>query len=284
MNKIVYSKGLGKLSLLEIISRIDRTNVGTKKSVPCYIVDDYAIISSTILCSDYARQDRIIDSVHKLADMGVNAVRLYGYVSDESDKRTYGDDSYCSAMFVMDKAPGQELYKGVSYSHLRTDPEATASLLSYMDMLANAPQEHYTKFVHDYMAILRNDVAVDPSKKGNFFYDPDKGFTFIDLRNPRNEIGSRFLATNMLTVISPYGLTEETRQDSNIARYYDKRAATILIKMDNALLANGFTREDIDECFTDRRYSDGIYASGMRFGSFDSVAEARDVLDNDSVM
>ena len=98
MNKIVYSKGLGKLSLLEIISRIDKTNVGTKKSVPCYVVDNYAIISSTILCSDYAMQDRIIDSVHALADSGVNAVRLYGYVSDESDKRTYGTSSYCSAM------------------------------------------------------------------------------------------------------------------------------------------------------------------------------------------
>ena len=284
MNKIVYSKGLGKLSLLEIISRIDKTNVGTKKSVPCYVVDNYAIISSTILCSDYAMQDRIIDSVHALADSGVNAVRLYGYVSDESDKRTYGTSSYCSAMFVMDKAPGQELYKGVTYNYSHRDPEDVASLLSYMDMMANIPQEHYTKFVHDYMAILRNDVAVDPSKKGNFFYDPDKGFAFIDLRNPRNDDSSRFVVQNMLAVISPYGLSEEMRQDGRLARYYDKSAASILIKMDNALLANGFTREDIDECFTERYYNDGVYASGMSFGNFESVAEAKDVLDNDSVM
>lgn len=284
MNKIVYSKGLGKLSLLEIISRIDRTNVGTKKSVPCYIVDNYAVISSTINCRDYSIQDRVIDRVHELADSGVNAVRLYGYVSDESDRRDYTHDSYCSCMFVMDRAPGAELYKGVTYSYGHRELEDVASLISYMEMLSNVPQEHYTKYVHDYIAILRSGVAVDPSKKGNFFYDPDKGFSFIDLRNPNVEIGSRFIVQNILSTVQPYYLYDELREDVGLARHYDKLTAQILVKMDNAFLSNGFTREDIDECFSDRHFSDGSYASAMHFGNFESIAEAKDVLDNDSVM
>lgn len=284
MKKVVYSKGLGKLSLLEIVGRIDRTNVGTKKSVPCYIVDNYAIVQSSIACSHYAVQDKVIESIHSLADNGVNVVRLYGYVSDESDRRDYRTESYCSALFVMDRAPGEELYRGVTYGYSHTEPEDVASLLSYMDMLGKVPQEHYTKYVHDYLAILRSGVAVDPSKKGNFFYDSSVGFTFIDVRNENHDVSSRFLVQNMMSVVQPYLLTKEICQDTSTLRQYDRLTAEILIKMDTALLANGFSREDIDECFRERYYSDGLHASAMRFGNFESIADAREVLDTDSTM
>ena len=284
MNKVIYSKGMGKLSLLELISRINYDNVGTKKSVPCYIVDDYAIIQSTIMCRDYSAQDKIIDTVNGLADNGVNVVRIYGYVSDESKIIDCGATAYCNCMYVMDRAPGAELYRGVTYKYGYTSPDNVVSLLEYMDMLREVPQEHYTKFVHDYMAILDSGIAVDPSKKGNFFYDKEKGFTFIDVRNENIESDHRFTARHIMSVIMPPSLTEELREDASLVKYHARGAAEILIKLDNALLANGYTREQIDLNFQEQRFEDGSYVGPVHCSGLESVAQARDILESDTIM
>lgn len=283
MSKIIYSKGLGKLNLLYLINNSNQQNVGTKKGVPCYIVDDYAIIKSTIECSDYATQENIIDKVYRLADSGVNVVKIYGYVSDENTKRAVGKASYCQCHFVMDRASGAELYKGVTYGYGHTEPEDVESLLSYMDMLADIPQEHYDKYVADYLAITRAGVAVDPSKKGNFFYDPEKGFIFIDVRNPNHAENEEYIIANIIYPINPYYLVDEAREDADVARRYDILSANILLKMEHALLQNGFTREEIDYAFKEREIPNGSYG-GITFGGFHSVDEAREVIDTDDTM
>lgn len=47
--------------------------------------------------------------------------------------------------------------------------------------LASVPQGHYDKLVSDNVTLIKHGLMCDPSKPDNFFYDPSKGFTFIDM-------------------------------------------------------------------------------------------------------
>lgn len=280
MSNVIYSKDMSPLRLATIISMAKGKNVGSKKSTPCYIVDDYVVLHTSIKCSDYQAQDTVINEVNALANSGTNVVKIYGYISDESTKKEYRFGSYCKCFMVMDKATGVELYK-----RDRTTPESNVvGTISFMKTLAKAPQEHFDKFVKDYMSILSRGVAVDPSKKENFFYDSEKGFTFIDVRDP-SEDGCRFAVAHMLSVLCPpYVSAEVLCQNPDLEKQFDLLSAEILVKTDNALLNCGFTRADIDECFMDRSYADGIYASAMEFGNIVSVNQAKDIIIEDSIM
>ena len=278
MSKVVYSHGMTKLQMVELLNRTDMNNMGTKKSVPCYIVDDYAIIKSNIACSHYAEQESVIEIGHKLADNGVNVVRTYGYISDESTRRDGRTASYCDCYFIMDRAPGQELYRNVTYSYGKTSAEDINSLFEYLEMMNNIPQEHYDKYVADYLAIRGNGIAVDPSKKGNFFYDPEKGFTFIDVRNSRGPEDERFVVQNILYPVAPGTLCLDDMDNPELVRRYDILAAGILVKMEHALLVNGFDRQSIDDSIAPKKFEDGVYTSGVRFGSITCLDEAEHIV------
>ncbi len=50
-----------------------------------------------------------------------------------------------------------------------------------LEVLANAPVEHYRKLVEDARVLQERGFDVDPSKPDNFFYNPEEGFVFIDV-------------------------------------------------------------------------------------------------------
>jgi len=64
---------------------------------------------------------------------------------------------------VQDKAPGKEVHK-------YTKEEIDA-----------IPQEHYDALVQLVNKYAEHRIGTDPSKISNLFYDPEKGFTIIDL-------------------------------------------------------------------------------------------------------
>jgi hypothetical protein len=49
------------------------------------------------------------------------------------------------------------------------------------EQIDTIPQEHWDKFEADIRELSKRGVAVDLTKRDNFFYDKDKGFSFIDI-------------------------------------------------------------------------------------------------------
>lgn len=52
---------------------------------------------------------------------------------------------------------------------------------SELEILANAPDEHFAKLINDVKILHELGFQFDPSKPDNFFYDPETGFHIIDL-------------------------------------------------------------------------------------------------------
>lgn len=87
--------------------------------------------------------------------------------------------AYARGFIVQPIAPGKELYDGMGYVD-GTKPERTKLLVDYTKEYSTIPASHFSTFAKDYIEISRH-LTIDPSKRGNFFYDKEKGFHFIDL-------------------------------------------------------------------------------------------------------
>ena len=137
---------------------------GVKKCA--YFLDEYPKI--VLLESKIPQDDleRIKLTLATLADSGVNVPRILDtqYLNDEN--RT--------SFYTMQKAKGVELWSKQS-----KNPEHYALINELMTI---APQEHYDKLANDLQNILQVGFTIDVNKH-NFFYDPQFGFSFIDLDN-----------------------------------------------------------------------------------------------------
>ncbi len=108
-----------------------------------------------------------------------HVVPVLGFSWDTQKVGEYGDCAYARGFIVQPKAPGKELYDGFRYMYEYKSEDA-ALLIDYTEKYAKIPPKHFADFVTNYIAISQ-DLAIDPSKRGNFFYDEQTGFHFIDL-------------------------------------------------------------------------------------------------------
>lgn len=82
---------------------------------------------------------------------------------------------------VLQRARGHQLHNRKSESYVEWSDR--------LEELANATQSHYDKLIHDIRVLHHFGLQMDPSKPDNIFYDPNFGFTFIDI-DLGNYIGS----------------------------------------------------------------------------------------------
>ncbi|MBI5135569.1 hypothetical protein HZA86_05055 [Candidatus Uhrbacteria bacterium] len=54
------------------------------------------------------------------------------------------------------------------------------------EQIAEIPQEHFNQFLRDLAMLGEKGLQIDPSKKSNFFYDAQKGFSIIDIGDHHN--------------------------------------------------------------------------------------------------
>src|SRR3989339_419763 len=80
-----------------------------------------------------------------------------------------------------------ELQERAAGKPLHERKEKTEEWLHRLQLLAQAPLEQYQKLIEDGRAISEVGLQMDPSKPDNIFYDPEKGFTYIDLVVPTKE-------------------------------------------------------------------------------------------------
>lgn len=114
-------------------------------------------------------------------------------------------------MGFTEKAFGSELYKSwIKSVDITSNERITEQFGEYLNVLneyiallrklANISQEHIDDFISGYLMLQQNaELMVDPSKPTNFFYDEEKGFTFIDLQVQSKNINKEFLTSQWTT-------------------------------------------------------------------------------------
>ena len=172
INEIVFNE----LVTTAQASGFDRGGSNSK----CSIVKNYAVLKNGNIPGHDDSYIKLIEKLHSLQQQGVNAVPILGYGITHQGKPFRNGERYDSGFVVQEKASGKELLHMGSLKNFSPEQEKDA-VLNYINLLNNIPQEHFDKWVADLKTITDSQIAVDPSKTSNFFYDQDKGFSFVDL-------------------------------------------------------------------------------------------------------
>lgn len=109
---------------------------------------------------DIERIKEIMEHSKKVPN-GVNFSRIvqYGW------KNNY-------AAIIMERAFGEPIYSR-DYNYEQWSKR--------LEEISNAPQKFYNKLIKDILILHENNLAVDPSKPDNFFYNMERGFYLIDI-------------------------------------------------------------------------------------------------------
>lgn len=159
-----------------------------------FLFDEYAVLAMqnmnfrnvTTPDPDLKHLERLAGTLFELQTKGVNAVPILAFQSD-------GGDGY----IIQPRAKGAELYD-------RDKSNSKDYVLERVELLANAPQKHFDKYIADIIKIVDAGIIVDFAGKDNFFYDETIGFQFIDL-NAHDDY--------------EYGLSDKKAQGKQAASY-----------------------------------------------------------------
>lgn len=139
-----------------------------------FLFDEYAVLQEENLnFRNVARSDpdlkhleNIANTLLDLQTQGVNVVPILAFESDNGN-----------GYIVQSRAKGTELYDREKVRSFDKD-----YVLERVELLSNAPQKHFDKFLADAIKIIvEASIIVDFVGKDNFFYDEVVGFQFIDL-------------------------------------------------------------------------------------------------------
>ena len=159
-----------------------------------FLFDKYAVLAmQNINVRNVCIPDPDLKHLEKLAEIlldlqakGVNVVPILAFQSDSGN-----------GYIIQSRASGTELYD-------RDKVNDKNYVLRRVELLSNAPQEHFDKLVADTLRITDAGVLIDFMGKDNFFYHETTGFHFIDL-NAQYDYA--------------YGLTNEKPNSKQIAAY-----------------------------------------------------------------
>ena len=161
---------------------------GRKQKEICSIIDeDYVLLSKTMPCTDQELGD-YITTLRKLKNDGVNISTVvdFKFIDNTTVIFKNGEISYTKGVFIEERAKGNNIDIDSFTIHSKEDMlsylDATKRYIEEIEKRANANQTVYDKLLNDYLKINASGMTADP-KPLNFFYDENKGYTFIDLIN-----------------------------------------------------------------------------------------------------
>jgi len=136
-----------------------------------FLFDEYAVLKMQNMNfrnvstqdMDLKHLDRLAVTLLEIQVKGVNVVPILGFQSDDGN-----------GYIIQPRAKGSELWD----RHKANDKNY---VLARVELLSNAPQEHFDKFISDTIEIIDAGVIVDFVGKDNFFYHETIGVQFIDL-------------------------------------------------------------------------------------------------------
>lgn len=182
----------------------------------CYVFNDVVLLYGSI---DISNIDRKIRAINDMKEKGINVVQILDYKVDDSKPiNTYSNIQYQKGWTLQERAKGAELHSAHSSVEIMSEEQILNGYLEYKELitdyykrikrLSEATQEQVNKFVSDYAILEQSSLMIDPSKAGNFFYDTEKGFSFIDMneKNPSSQ-KMAFLMEHILLVTIPSAST-----------------------------------------------------------------------------
>ncbi len=217
--------------------------------------NNYVLLYKSFTVKD-DKIDNYINNIKLLKEKGVNTPLILDYKL--VNKGLYG---YSKAVILEERAKGKSLEPFSNYLSIKQDDidfklvsnAYLKALDSYLDNLlerANAKEEFYDKFISDYLTIDKHQMQIDP-KPLNFFFDKDKGFTFIDINGEGNN-DLEYLPRYFLGVVLGYGLPNLQIHNTDVMYIDEDRlnklktnVEIIISKVITALEKHGYKKEDI---------------------------------------
>lgn len=127
----------------------------------------------------------------KLYENKVSVVPILGYTINENTIKTIdkGSDVYASGYVILAKQRGDELYSydkmpnPFSLESTNYDSKKTNYLFSRLKEISNIPQNHYDKYVSDFLKISKAGLKFDVYNQSNILYNKTSGFIFSNINH-----------------------------------------------------------------------------------------------------
>ncbi|MCL2531831.1 MAG: hypothetical protein FWE40_06715 [Oscillospiraceae bacterium] len=180
--------------MIKAIKRMTHERSGDNRfqNTKAFLFDEHVVLKmQNINVRNVATQDpdlkhleRLAKTLLELQAQGVNVVPISAVKSKNGN-----------GYIIQPRAKGSELYD-------RDETSCKSYVLKRVELLSNAPQGHFDKYVADIIKITDAGIIIDFVGKDNFFYHETIGFQFIDL-NAHNDY--------------EYGLSDEKTQGKQAA-------------------------------------------------------------------
>ena len=226
-----------------------------------FLFDEYAVLKmqnlnfrkSTIPDTDLKHLTRLSVTLLDLQAKGINVVPILAFLSDDGN-----------GYIIQPRAKGEEVYD-------RDKANDKNYIMERVELLSNAPQEHFNKFVADTIEITDAGVIVDFAGKDNFFYHKTNGFQFIDLNahydyeyglSDQRPLGKQVAAYGCFLpcyfdTVPQYRDTVTkllTELDDHERAVLSERNRKIFEKCKSAMMNNGISKETINGILSDERF------------------------------
>ncbi|MBR3209604.1 MAG: hypothetical protein IKF82_04975 [Bacilli bacterium] len=194
----------------------------------CHLFGNYALLYGTITHGDI---DKMIEIINKYNEEGISIARILEYKFDETSQPEIYDRVYQKGWTLEERAQGEELKSGREFNSQITDIEnfdeefekyiqACHSFIEYVKKISEIDENWLDKFIGDYLRIAEEGkIVIDPSKPANFFYDEEKGFTFIDIglanenyRTESKEMIARYIIVNLFSLLPRFTIHEKGKE------------------------------------------------------------------------
>lgn len=200
-----------------------------------FVYDDNHVILKTSMSIGKDYIDIFISNIDSAVNDGVNTYRIKEYRFYE-DSTNFFDNSKATplGLFLVEKVKGNKMFNGsigLVVDDSKKDFNKVASLYidninKYMELLeerSNANLEIYDKLVKDYLLLKKYNLRLNDNVN-NFYFDINKGFSFINLMSGTNKENDIF--DIIVSAIFGYGkpfviINSKLINDMNISN--DKR-------------------------------------------------------------
>jgi len=228
-------------SIIRIAEEQESSAHGSNKK--CFLIDDYALLKQSFIPDEL---ERIMIITEKLEKKGVRVARTLSYrVMNQSvqgwnaSKGVLVSEGYV----LQQRAQGTPLLDETNWND--ENKRYQIDYLRQIDLISREEQYFFDNFINGWMEIQKSGIRIDPSKPGNFIYEPGKGITFIDLGLSDQETDILTQVYEQIAVI--LNLSTYNKCYPEIQQAVEKRLSVIIDKYRNAALAYGIDTSIVDE-------------------------------------
>lgn len=228
-------------SIIQIAEEQESNAHGSNKK--CFLIDDYALLKQSFINDEVEKIMRVTEELKK---KGVSVARTLSYKVMDQSVRSWNasKEVLVSEGYVLQqRAQGTPLLDRTNWND--ENKRYQIDYLRQIDLISREGQGFFDDFVNGWIEIQKSGIRIDPSKPGNFIYEPGKGITFIDLGLSEQETDISTQIYEQIAVI--LNLNAYNKCYPEIQQAVEKRLSIIIDKYKNAALEHGIDSGIVDE-------------------------------------